>query len=306
MSAYSDLILADGAVAYWRFGEISGTVAADEVGSKNMTYVGSPTLAAPGLLVSDDDTAVGLNGSAQYIRGTAGGLTSVLNGAPAITFEAWVNLDAAPVSGVQYLFRTAINGGSGGINVFTTNIGSLNVGGRSVSTDPWQNIGATIDFGRPVHVVGIMNFANDKIEIYLDGVQAAQQTINFANTAYTVGSPTFLDAIGADADGLTSYLVGVIDEVALYDRALTPAEILEHYTVGTTVVGVSLSGLVTSDGGLPVKVVVWDWSTKAMVSVVDPDVGGYWSLPVEQDTYYGITYLADGCEPVTHGPYLGS
>ncbi|HEX8789576.1 MAG TPA: hypothetical protein VF765_01395, partial [Polyangiaceae bacterium] len=51
-------VLEDQPVAYWRFGEASGTRAADSSGNGNdATYVGAVSLGAPGAIAGDPDTA---------------------------------------------------------------------------------------------------------------------------------------------------------------------------------------------------------------------------------------------------------
>ena len=50
-NAYADAVLADGPVAYWRLGELSGTTAVDATGRGNDgSYVSSPTLGVPGVV----------------------------------------------------------------------------------------------------------------------------------------------------------------------------------------------------------------------------------------------------------------
>lgn len=61
-SAFSSLVLADAPLLYWRFGESSGTTAADSSGnSRNGTYTNSPTRGAASLVHSDTaNTAMGV------------------------------------------------------------------------------------------------------------------------------------------------------------------------------------------------------------------------------------------------------
>lgn len=44
MSAYSDLIISDGPVSYWRLDETGGTNAIDQMGAHNLNYQGTYTL----------------------------------------------------------------------------------------------------------------------------------------------------------------------------------------------------------------------------------------------------------------------
>ena len=68
-TGYSQTVLADSPRAYWRLGEASGTSAADASGNgRTGSYVASPTLGVPGALTGDSNTAVGFNGSSQYVN----------------------------------------------------------------------------------------------------------------------------------------------------------------------------------------------------------------------------------------------
>lgn len=66
-TAYAEAILSDNPAGYWRLGEPSGTVAADELGVSNGTYTGSPTLAVAGALDVDSNGGVLFNGTSQYV-----------------------------------------------------------------------------------------------------------------------------------------------------------------------------------------------------------------------------------------------
>src|SRR5262245_25009712 len=86
MSAYSDRVIADGAIAYWRLGETSGTTAVDVVGGKNGTISGGVTLNQGGALV-DGDRALGFDGSTSYIDMGDVNALEFPNGA--FTLELW-------------------------------------------------------------------------------------------------------------------------------------------------------------------------------------------------------------------------
>ncbi len=49
--SYTAAVIADGPSAYWRLGETSGTVAADQQGTSPGTYKGSYALGKPGALL---------------------------------------------------------------------------------------------------------------------------------------------------------------------------------------------------------------------------------------------------------------
>ena len=48
---------------------------------------------------------------------------------------------------------------------------------------------------------------------------------------------------------------------------------------------------------------VFEWSNGSQIGKVVPDVLGNWSFNYADAMDVGITYVADGCEPITHGKY---
>lgn len=49
---------------------------------------------------------------------------------------------------------------------------------------------------------------------------------------------------------------------------------------------------------------IFDWADGKCISQVVPDAAGNWVLDkFIYATNIGVTYVADGCEPITHGPY---
>ena len=95
--SYSEVILADSPVGYWRLGESSGTSAADATGNGNTgTYTDSYTLAQTGDIAGDTDKAVAFSGANSTGGYVAVPDVSALRFTSALTFEAWIRLRAVP------------------------------------------------------------------------------------------------------------------------------------------------------------------------------------------------------------------
>lgn len=66
-----------------------------------------------------------------------------------------------------------------------------------------------------------------------------------------------------------------------------------------------ISGVARRYDGLPVDyVLVFNWVTGDCLGTYVPDNNGNWSHNYYFDLRCGITYVSDGCEPITHGAYF--
>lgn len=220
--SYSAEVLADSPIAYWRLGEPSGTAAVDDAGSTDGEYINTPTLAVAGA-ISDGDTAVHLTAAnSEYV------LVAGLTTAPSpLSIELWLNpegsslsdaglagwRDSATLKAFLYCnfdtleFIIASSGGAG-----------ISVSGLSeLSDSDWH------------HIVG--TFDGTDARLYLDGVLVA------GPTAKTFVGGTF-DAfrIGQYGPGtIGTYPTASLDEVAVYDTALSAARVAAHYAAASLV-----------------------------------------------------------------------
>jgi Concanavalin A-like lectin/glucanases superfamily len=221
-STYADQVLALDPAGYWRLGEPSGTIAHDASAARgDGTYVDAVTLGAPGGLAGDPDTSAKLTGG--YVSVPDSDPVSVKG---AFTLEAWVNLDNVcnQYSLVEKYDAPAFNGyglrvaPGGRLNAFNLagQGASGSVTGTSVVTPHvWHHVVAVYD--------------GTTIAVYLDGRRdgSAASTVDPTDGAATL-------KLGARGDDGATRLVGGLDEVAIYGRALTPEQIEQHYKTGTT------------------------------------------------------------------------
>src|SRR5215467_3580288 len=101
MSAYSDKVIADGAVAYWRLNETSGTTAVDSIGGNNGTISGSVTLNQPGG-TSDGDRAMQFNSTGSVITVSSAGFMNT----PQITVEAWARARTGAATSLSVMSKS--------------------------------------------------------------------------------------------------------------------------------------------------------------------------------------------------------
>lgn len=66
-----------------------------------------------------------------------------------------------------------------------------------------------------------------------------------------------------------------------------------------------LRGKAKKYDGSPIDYVsIFNWPTGECIAQVQPDEMGNWKYDYYEDLNIGITYVADGCEPITHGAYV--
>jgi hypothetical protein len=264
---YSSVVLAKNPVGYWRLGESAGPTAFDLSGaSHDGTYLGNPTFGQPGAIAAD--TAVGFNGpsSGDYVEiaepHDGSRAFSQPTSGTGLTVEAWLRPDVLTFPGetseryIHWLGKCA--NGSGqcewGFRFYSQD--SPGRPGR-ISAYIWNPTGGEgagayfqddLIAGVWIHVVAVyeagdMNTSPPAgVHIYKNGVHRSgppsagtlyrTYQIQPANGPLPVRLGT-RDA--ANSGGATvSYLVGGLDEVAIYPRALSADEILENYATATS------------------------------------------------------------------------
>lgn len=222
-SAYAAEVLADAPVVYMRLGEASGDVAKNERPSGDGKYAGETAmLGAPGLLFGDRDTSVRLQGRGRISLPL---VPALFVGQSPFTIEAWIAVD--PVDGG--LFTQWIVGRE---DVTNPRFGvSLIVDESGVALERWQNqnasrcTGASPRLGAPSHVVS--TFDGAQMRVWVDGIPTGPVA-----SPQNVADQTLPIVAGAQAGQAAAFFQGRIDEVALYDRVLSPDRILAHYQAG--------------------------------------------------------------------------
>ena len=229
-SSYTQVVLADHPLAYWRLGESSGTTLIDQTGSHTGTYLGSPTLGTPGAIAGDSNTSVTFNGAAN-VYGQATGWTTVP--APPITLEAWVKWN-----GTTWPTDTSILGwfdrsGTMAARFFVSGNGTDNINlriGFETGNANWNWAGENTGWH---HLVGTHDGTNARL--YFDGVLVAGPSpVSFSGG--TSAHPLWIGT-GSDLGNTDASWPGSIDEAAVYNQALTPAQVLAHYNAGISAQG---------------------------------------------------------------------
>lgn len=254
MSAYSDLILSHGSLrAYYRLGEASGTTLSDSgPNALNGTYGPSMTYGASGALANDTDTAVTFPGNQNASVADNNALD--LGDGP-LTLECWARRSATQDAPQVLVTKNATSGYR--LNFTAANAVALaREGGTPVATSSVTITDTTTWH----HLVVTKNGSARKV--YVDGVDVTVLGTNATltdNTASLLIGPTF---------------PGSLDEIAIYGAVLSPAEVLDHYEVGSGIIKLdaSAAGSSTAVGDLTIGRPLEGTSAGAGSATADLDV----------------------------------
>jgi glucose/arabinose dehydrogenase/PKD repeat protein len=277
--AYRDAVLGTaGLRSYWRLGEAFGTTAADEKGANPGSYGGGVTLGRPGALSGDPNTAAGFDGVNDEM--SAGGPAV---GAQA-TLEGWFDWEA----GVATMRDSTGTGGVGWILAYDS-AGKLayRAAGLSIVTvrstatirDGWHHFALTK--------------SGSSAALYVDGVLVHNAT-GFGSAAATMPWRVMRNGTAAQ------FSRGDADEVAVYDRALTAAEVAQHHQAGVGGGGgdpapAAPSGLTATPGD---RTVTLDWADNT-----EADLAGY---DVYRSTTAGGGYIKVNAQRLTTSSYANT
>ena len=217
---YSAEVLKDGPIHYYRFEEASGTTIADggTPGGAPGTISGGVTLGKPSIT-----SALGRAAHFDGVNNTFVEL-GVFHPGDSMTVEAWASEDSD--SSANYRAIAARWDGSYELDLQQTDYGNFVVRNN-------ENTFGLAATPKPVareqwnHLVGVFDAVNGFCAIYINGVLAESKTI--AGVLQDNNrSPIDRVFIGATRTGVYCWK-GLIDEVAFYDKALTPQRIKAHY-----------------------------------------------------------------------------
>lgn len=222
---YAQAVLADGPIGYWRLDETAGTTAADSSGNGNhATYINAPVLGVAGVMQDGSgNAAVSLDGIDDGVLGSDWAAFEFAGAAP-FTLECWVNLDSFGPDFAMLIDKQITGSGAGWelvIEAAFAKVRFARTGGGSVSSP-----NNSVELGVATHVAATYDGVDGTV--YLNGVSVATANISAAAMSGNTEPLRF----GYDAGSADFHLDGTLDEVAIYDRALTASEVEEHYLIG--------------------------------------------------------------------------
>jgi alpha-galactosidase len=265
--AYSLAVVSNSPYAYWRLNETNGTIAADSIGGYNGAYGSAVALGVAGPRPPDFLGFEITNTAAQFTNGAANSWITIpaLNlNTNTVTVTAWIY----PLgSQVAYAGLVFCRSGStvAGMNIDGTGAGLGYTWNNNSSTWGWSS-GVPPPAKQWSFVALVVQPAG--ITLYLlntNGQQAATNSVANPNQAFagtgTIGTDTYASA--------ARVFNGVIDEVAVFNDALTPAQIQQLYANGHQLTPVQV-GLQPAGNGLQLT-----WPQGTLMQA--PAVNGPWS-----------------------------
>jgi hypothetical protein len=203
----------------------------DILGSNNGTLQGGATF-APG----EVGQAFSFNGTSAYVS-IPYSSSLALN---TFTVQAWVNPATTPSGfgilgtrfGGEYTFDVKLDNGSLGSNLVHGDVGN-STSWISTSVD----YPATLTPGTWHLITYVIDNGGKLISLYLDG--SLQNTLSFSGTPLFMTSGETME-IGDSFAG--EYFNGLIDEVVLYHRAISPAEVQWIYNAGSAGLAKTITG----------------------------------------------------------------
>ncbi|MER7281955.1 LamG-like jellyroll fold domain-containing protein [Dactylosporangium sp. NPDC000244] len=203
-------------VVFYPLDETDGTVAADAAGHNDATLVGGAAF-----VTGHNGNGVSLNGSNQYLD--AG--KPLLNTASDYSAAAWVKLDKADGA-----FQTVVSqDGPSNSDFYLQYSGAdqrfaMSFAGVRALAPVKPNV------GQWYHLVGVRDTVKGELRLYVDGELAGT-----ASACLPQAGPTGNTVIGRGKYGgnPVDYLDGTVDQVHLYDRALSADEIRQLFTSGS-------------------------------------------------------------------------
>lgn len=221
-------------VSYWEFNEGSGTTALDSVGTNDGTLINGPVWTT-GLI----DGALQFDGVDDYVNvGDPADENLDFGADDSFSIAAWIKCNKPTSSAIAtkrrstglygyfeegYILR--VNNGKLRFNIEdTSNIVSPIDGLSDIADDQWH------------HVVGVRDTAQDKLYVYVDGVSDAtpvtDNTISTLATSQNFWIGLMTTTVSNDPLDSPHFFGGLMDEVLVYDAALSPEQVLDLYENG--------------------------------------------------------------------------
>ncbi len=214
----------NGLVGWWKLDDESGSTAADSSGQgNNGTVIGSPSWTSGKI-----GGALSFNGTTNEVSTSDG---NSVKGLTQVTVSAWLKPTAYNPNFAEIYFEpTTVNAGNTRLEILLTPTGGIQMGGRSpdaASYVTWVQTAAAIPLNAWTLVTAVYDSVSGNYSIYLNGVLSASSSSS--GSAFTNSNPFATPFIGSEGDTDAYDFIGSIDDVRIYNRALSAAEVWDLY-----------------------------------------------------------------------------
>lgn len=208
-------------LGYWKLDETSGTIANNLSSSANGTLSGGLDFSINGTS-GKVSRALDLNGSSHYIDVTNSSLLNPTH----VTVSVWVYIHSYPVAYPRVVAKDSAVGDAGqAYHMIVHNNGKVFF---RINNSGWKggDFDTSLSLNTWYHLVG--TFDGSEVKAYINGVQEAT-TYAFSGTIDTSDGDNL--TIGFQP-GSSNYFDGLIDDVRIYDYALSLSQIQGLYQLG--------------------------------------------------------------------------
>ena len=223
----------EGMISYWKFDEGSGLTASDSVDGNHGTIYGATWT------TGQVGGALSFNGVDDYVEIPDDNSLDIIGD---LTLEAWIEPDRVYYTAQGEIIGKWVAGDAS--YWFAIRDGQLQMRISATGSD-YYNIEETSDANLIIdtwyHVVGVYDASEQDIKLYINGVEESTTVEGIIPPIIHSGSENV--KIGGFYPGY--YFDGIIDEVAIYNRVLSLAEIQQHYQDVNYEVECAPSGMVS-------------------------------------------------------------
>ena len=219
-----------GLISFWHFDESFGTEVFDETTNDNDGVIHYATWAGPMWATGQVGKALSFDGVDDYVEVPDSSSLDITN---AITIEAWFynygNID--PQMRWQRIIHKNYRKNYEMWIDSSTRLLQFRIGSGVGTTADTLSSGTTIQFNEWYHVAAVYDGSN--MYLYLNGGLSNSKSTSIPSLGITT-DPVIIGNVGNDisAFNYNRPFNGKIDEVAIYDTALSADEISYHYCLG--------------------------------------------------------------------------
>lgn len=279
--------------------ELSGdstTATVDSSASAHtMTFAGTATLqstikkfGSAGLYIP--------NSASAYLQ--SGASSDFVLGGDKFTIRFWV-YKSSYTYGARVLSANAgaVAWNSSGVNWLFTTLATSTITFQFYNGSGESELSATLETGGWHHVE--VDYDGSTVYLFIDGVLGSWKTATISASTSTA----YLRVGGLYGESTYAFY-GYFDDVQIYKGVCLHTAAFSVPTRQASQYSVVFSGTaLTADGAAADYVALWEWPSGTTRTLTTPASDGTWSITTSTLGDYGLTYIADGYKPATHGPY---